>query len=393
MWLATSPADESLSIEFEFDHVYKLYEMLVWNYNVEFELVLGFGLKDVTVEYSENGTDWMSLGDVTLNQATATAAYKANTTVAFGGVPAKYVRMTVSSAHGFVGQYGLSEIRFLYIPAQAREPQPADGAVEVDPGTTLSWRAGREAASHEIYLGTALGDLSLVDAVGEPVYVPADLTFGSTYYWQIVEVNEADDVSAWASEIWTFSTQEYALIDGMEDYNDDIDAGTTIFDAWIDGWVNGNGSTVGYFDAPFAERKIVHTGVQSMPLQYDNTASPFYSEAQRTFDLPQDWTLHGAEALVLHYRGVAQPDTGNSTEPLYVAVEDSSGKSAVVTLPAATATPAWTQWAIPLSEFTGVNMSRIEVLTIGVGNPVNPTAGGTGIVYIDDIGYGSPATP
>ncbi len=80
-----------------------------------------------------------------------------------------------------------------------------------------------------------------------------------------------------------------------------------IFDTWIDGWVNNNGSTVGYFDAPFAEKTIVHSGGQSMPLPYDNTASPFYSEAVRTFDGPQNWTVNGADTLVVYFQGVPGP--------------------------------------------------------------------------------------
>ena len=43
--LAAPVADEPLTIEFEFDGVYKLHEMRVWNYNVMFELMLGFGLR------------------------------------------------------------------------------------------------------------------------------------------------------------------------------------------------------------------------------------------------------------------------------------------------------------------------------------------------------------
>jgi regulation of enolase protein 1 (concanavalin A-like superfamily) len=366
----------------------------------------------------------------------------------------------------------------------------------------------------------------------------------------------------------------------MESYNDDVDAGTTIFDTWIDGWVNGNGSTVGYFDAPFAERIIVHNGAQSMPLQYDNTTSPFYSEAERTFDGPQDWTNNGADTLVLYVRGiapafaeaadgsivmnaigadiwdtadefryaykslsgngsitvrvdsivrsnewakagvmiretlepgsahafiaatpepshgvsfqrrpaadqasastdvadvalpqwvkltrtgnvftaqystdgitwvdvtpaapvsipmaanvyiglavtshdaaistaaefsdvsttgnvtgawqvedvgVAQPE-GNSSQSMYVTIEDSAGKAATVASAdtAITTHQSWQEWAIPYSDLSGVNLSRVEKMTIGVGSKSNPTAGGTGIVYIDDIGYGSPATP
>ncbi|MHC4519070.1 MAG: hypothetical protein ACYTAS_10805, partial [Planctomycetota bacterium] len=207
MWLAVPGADP-LQVQYEFDGVYKLHEMLVWNYNVQFELMLGFGLKGVTVEYSEHGADWTALGDVTLNQATAKADYAANTAVAFGGVAAQYVRLTVNSGYGPMGQFGLSEVRFMFIPVQAREPQPADGATEVLVGTTLDWRAGREAVSHDVYLGADPEALALADSVGEASYAPSDLQFGATVHWQIVEVNEAEPISAWASDVWSFATQE-----------------------------------------------------------------------------------------------------------------------------------------------------------------------------------------
>ncbi|MHC4519741.1 MAG: LamG domain-containing protein, partial [Planctomycetota bacterium] len=64
MWLGVPSGADPIQLEYEFDRVYKLHQMLVWNYNVQFELMLGFGLEDVTVEYSENGTDWTVLGDV-----------------------------------------------------------------------------------------------------------------------------------------------------------------------------------------------------------------------------------------------------------------------------------------------------------------------------------------
>jgi len=40
-----------------------------------------------------------------------------------------------------------------------------------------------------------------------------------------------------------------------------------------------------------------------MPLIYDNSASPFLSEAERTFDTPQDWTTNGADTLSLYIQG------------------------------------------------------------------------------------------
>jgi len=309
MWLARPADAEPVWIQYEFDSVYKLYEMLVWNYNVQFELLLGFGIKGVTVEYSENGADWTALGDVQLAQATAKSTYAANTTVDLQGVAARFVRMTVNSGYGMMPQYGLSEVRFLYIPAHPRQPQPADGTIGVSPATTLSWRAGREAASHEIYLSTSKSAVTngtaLAGTTATASYSPADVEFGSRYYWKVAEVNDAEAISTWAGPVWSFITQEYETIEGFEDYNDDIDAHTTIFDTWLDGWVNNTGSTVGYLDAPFAERTIVRSGRQSMPLTYDNSGSPFYSEAERTWDTAQNWTGHGADTLVLYVRGNA----------------------------------------------------------------------------------------
>ena len=153
MWLASAGA-EPLVIQYEFDKLYKLNQMVVWNYNSQFEMVLGFGLKDVTVEYSENGTDWTVVGDAELARAPGSPTYTANSTVDFGDVSARFVKLTANSSWGMMGQFGLSEVQFLAIPVQAREPQPADGAADVDVAATLAWRPGRGAVSHEVYFGT-----------------------------------------------------------------------------------------------------------------------------------------------------------------------------------------------------------------------------------------------
>jgi len=89
--------------------------------------------------------------------------------------------------------------------------------------------------------------------------------------------------------------------------------------------------------------------------------------------------------------GITQPE-GNSVEPVYVTVTDSSNKSkTVVSADAfATARTGWQQWLIPISEFTsaGVKMNAVKSIVIGAGNKTAPTAGGTGIMYIDDVGFG-----
>jgi len=371
MWLAR-PGEEPLYIEYEFDRVYKLHEMLVWNYNVQFELLLGFGLKDVTVEYSADGEDWTVLGDFRFAQATARATYAANTTVPFDGAPARYVRLNVNSGYGLMGQYGLSEVRFLFIPAQAREPQPNDGAANVSVDSTLAWRAGRDAVSHEVYLGADAEALTPADTVVGNGYAPGALNLATTYYWRINAVQEAE---SWEGAVWSFATQEYLVVEDFESYTDDIDAGRAIFDTWIDGWVNNTGSTVGHLETPFAEQAIVRSGRQSMPLFYDNTTAAT-SEAE--YALSQDWTAHGVRSLSLYFYG----NPGN-TGQLYVKVNNTKvpydGDAADIKR------PTWQPWNIDLSAVG--NVSNVQSLTIGIEG-----AGATGVVYIDDVRL-YPATP
>jgi len=49
-----------------------------------------------------------------------------------------------------MGQYGLSEVRFFYKPVRAREPNPEPGQTDVPLNVVLSWRVGREAATHDV---------------------------------------------------------------------------------------------------------------------------------------------------------------------------------------------------------------------------------------------------
>ena len=104
--------------------------------------------------------------------------------------------------------------------------------------------------------------------------IQGDWIWGPHISGVIDEVNEADAVVSWASDVWTFSTQASLLIDGFETYNDDTVAETTIWHTWLDGLTDPavyGGSQVGHYESPFCEQTIVRTGAQSMPLYYDNT--------------------------------------------------------------------------------------------------------------------------
>ncbi len=75
----------------------------------------------------------------------------------------------------------------------------------------------------------------------------------------------------------------------------------------------------------------------------------------------------------------------NGKANLYVTVEDSAGKSATASDPALANTAAWTEWKIPLSSLTGVNLAKVKKLYLGVGDRASPAAGGSGRIYIDEI--------
>ncbi len=382
MWLSSSEPNGAW-IEYELDKVHKLHQMWVWNSNQLVEALVGFGLKDVTIEYSTNGTDYTTLGTThEFARAPGTFDYAHNTTVDFGSVTAKYVRLTANSNWGgFVNQYGLSEVRFFSIPVFAREPSPDSGTTDVAVDVTLGFRAGREAAEHNVYLSTdeqaVIDGNAPVSTVTEASYGPLSLDLGKTYYWKINEVNEAETPTTWQGDIWNFSTPEFFVVDDFEDYNDYPP--DEIWSTWVDGYgVPANGATVGY-PAPdwnagehFVETAIVHSGSQSMPFFYSNTGGAAYSEGERTFAVPQDWTKAGIQTLVLYFHG-----TPGNTGQLYVKVNGSKvvydGDAGDI------AKPRWKQWNIDLAPL-GVNLQSVTTLAIGIdGNG----AGGT--LYLDDI--------
>ena len=133
MWMTTGglPA----WVQYEFDKVYKLDKMLVWNSNQAIESFLGFGAKSVAVETSVDGQTWSAVEGVTeFAKASGAATYTAGTTVEFGNAMAKFVKITINNNWGgMAAQTGLSEVRFLYAPMQAFQPEPAVAATGLRP--------------------------------------------------------------------------------------------------------------------------------------------------------------------------------------------------------------------------------------------------------------------
>jgi len=262
---------------------------------------------------------------------------------------------------------------------------PANGAVDVIQKPFLTWTPGF-GASHEIYFGTDAASLELKGSgnLGSESYEPGQLEWNTTYYWRVDEVNNANADSPWTGPLWSFNTANFLIIDDMESYND-LDEGepgsNRIYLAWIDGFDNPavNGSIVGYANPPFAEQTIVHSGNQSMPFEYNNAVGK--SEATLTLTSNRNWTVNDVNRLVIWYRG----NSSNTDETMYVVLNGSAGVDN--DNPEAALNSSWTEWSIDLQAFAdqGINLNNIDTITLGFGNRANPTAGGAGSVFFDDI--------
>jgi hypothetical protein len=386
---STQPTDMWLTltanswIQYEFDKAYKLHEMLIWNSNQVIEAFIGFGVKEATIETSLDGENWTVVDGVSeLVKAVGAPTNTANNAIVMGGIMAKFVKLSVVSSHGNMGQSGLSEVRFLAIPVTAREPMPADGETTATATVDLGWRSGREAVSHEVYLGTDADNLTLIDTTNSVSAVTDPLNYETTYFWSVSEVNDAADPTTHAGNVWSFITPEYATVDDFESYS--ADEGAEVYMTWFDGFGGDaalGGSTTGHIDGPFVETSIVNGGSQSLPFYYDNdggfsdidgkSTSPNFSEVVRELD-GQDWTASGLKTLSLMFHGAA----GNAGT-LYVKINNTKvmyeGNAINI------ARPAWQVWNIDLAA-TGASLNNVKTMTIGVdGGSV------AGLVYIDDI--------
>ncbi|MBN2315586.1 MAG: LamG domain-containing protein [Sedimentisphaerales bacterium] len=275
------------------------------------------------------------------------------------------------------------------------DPQPAYGATDVAMNTTLSWTAADSAASHQLYFGrdkeavrnadTGSSEYKGSIALGSESYNPETLAWDTTYYWRVDEVNSQGNTSK--GLVWVFTTGDFLLVDDFEGYTDDDTAGEAVWQHWIDGYgVADNGAQAGYLDVPYTEQTIVHGGLQSMSLIYDNASGATNSEITLTLTDLRDWTSQEVGQLSLWFRGTSS----NATEPLYVSIANSMGSPAVVVheKSGAAALTSWTQWEIPLQSFAdqGISLTNVDSISIGLGTKGNAAApGGTGTLYIDDI--------
>jgi hypothetical protein len=94
---------------------------------------------------------------------------------------------------------------------------------------------------------------------------------------------------------------------------------------------------------------------------------------------PATWT---PEAI-----GTTMPS--NDPEPMFVGIANKNGSTRVVYHDdmKAAQIDTWTRWDINLSDFSaqGINLTDVDSITIGFGDLDSPQAGGSGLVFFDDV--------
>jgi len=342
----------------------------------------GYGAKLHTIYLGDNFVD---VNSATEGTPVGTTSYDPGTLE-----PEKVLYWRVDEFDGAETHKG--DIWAFTTPGTVGNPQPANGAVDVQMIETLSWAPADNASSHELYLGTdadAVGSATTASpeyigprVLGAVSYDPAGLAWDSSYAWRVDEVYPSGTVKGL---VWTFATADFILVDDFESY-DDIDplpgepGINRIFDKWVDGFGSTtNGALVGNPLPPYAEQTVVYGGAQSMNYAYDNANKT--SEAILTLVYPRDWTAESVTKLSLWFRGAS----ANAADRMFVALDGTS----VVYHDDASATQitGWNQWVIDLSAFggLGVNLTNVNTITIGIGTKGSPAAGGAGQMHFDDI--------
>lgn len=165
-----------------------------------------------TVEAYDPATDtWASKGDIM-----PTARCDFSTSVvdsriyAVGGRPAPWPAVTAATE-----QYQPIPWAFDW------SPSPVDNALIPDTWVNISWEPGDFVVSHDVYFGDSfddvndgLGDtfrgnqsLTLFSAGFPGVSYPDGLVRGTTYYWRVDEVNDANPDSPWKGPVWSFTIE------------------------------------------------------------------------------------------------------------------------------------------------------------------------------------------
>jgi hypothetical protein len=202
---------------------------------------------------------------------------------------------------------------------KALSPDPGDGDYIEDTWVNISWRAGDSAVSHDVYFSDNLAD---VEAGAEAAFqgnqtatfivagfpgmpFPDGLVNGTTYYWRIDEVNDADPNSPWIGDVWSFIVPpKIAYLPIPADGGESVDPEPVLE------WTAGFGAKLHtvYFGESFDEVDVAAGGLPQAATNY----RPGLLKMAKTYY----WRVDEFDALATHKGDVWSFTTDGAVEAL-----------------------------------------------------------------------------
>jgi hypothetical protein len=96
----------------------------------------------------------------------------------------------------------LTEVWLTAPPSWVTGPNPADGATVVDINADLSWIAGSDATSYDVYFSTSSSGTFWGNQTAT-TFEPGTMAFSTKYYWRIDTVNSYGKTTG---KVWSFRT-------------------------------------------------------------------------------------------------------------------------------------------------------------------------------------------
>jgi len=173
---------------------------------------------------------------------------------------------------------------------EARRPFPADGTLYKDTWVNLTWIPGDIAVSNDFYMGDNFDDVNngtadtfrgtqaaaslLVGFFGYPY--PDGLAPGTTYYWRVDGINEAEPNSPWKGNVWSFRVQpRTAYNNSPSDGMKNVLQGVTL------SWTAGMGASL--HQVYFGDNLDEVANAVGAAMQTDATYTPATLESGKTY--------------------------------------------------------------------------------------------------------------
>ena len=249
----------------------------------------------------------------------------------------------------------------------ARSPDPADGAMHLDTWINLGWKAGDFAVSHDIYLGENYDDVNNAApdsdlfrgnqtaafyVAGFPGFAyPEGLVPGTTYYWRIDEVNQADPNSPWKGDVWSFSIVPNTAYDPSPANGAEVEDPNTVTLSWTPGF--GAKLHTVYLDDDYEEINNATGGM----MQGAATYSPGPLEREKVYY----WRVDEFDAVVTH-----KGDVWTFTTPGAVGHPRPSNAAADVAM---NATLSWTPSDSAASHELYLGKDKVAIRNADTGSP------------------------